>query len=81
MVTMQKKLEKFTKWLKNNVVCVTNISLLLLVLLHALQLAAGAKGLFSQGTTAVIHGCSVCALGHNLGEKIAFIMATLQEGT
>ena len=42
---------------------VTNISLLLLVLLDALQLAAGATGLFSQGATAVVHGCSICALG------------------
>ena len=35
---------------------VTNISLLL-------QLAAGATGLFSQGATAVVHGCSIHALG------------------
>ena len=42
---------------------VTNISLLLLVLLNALQLAAGAIGLFSQGVTAVVHGCSIHALG------------------
>ena len=41
----------------------TNISLLLLVLLDTLQLAAGATELFSQGATAVVHGCSVCALG------------------
>ena len=43
--------------------CVTSISLYQLVLLDALQLAAGATGLFSQGVTAVVHGCSVCALG------------------
>ena len=49
---------------------VTNISLLLLVLLNTLQLATGATGLFSQGVTAVVHGCFVCALGHNLGEEI-----------
>ena len=51
------------------------------ILLYTLQLATGATGLFSQGVTAVVHGCSVHALGHNLGEEIAFIMATLQEGT
>ena len=32
-------------------------------LLYALQLAAGATYLFSQGVTAVVHGCSVHALG------------------
>ena len=42
---------------------VTSISLYQLVLLDALQLAAGATGLFSQGVTAVVHGCSVRALG------------------
>ena len=41
---------------------VTNISLLLLVLLDALQLVTGVTGLFSQGVTAVVHGCSICAL-------------------
>ena len=41
---------------------VTNISLLLLVLLNTLQLATGVTGLFSQGVTAVVHGCSACAL-------------------
>ena len=41
---------------------VTNISLILSVLLNALQLAAGARGLFFQGATAVVHGCSVHAL-------------------
>ena len=41
---------------------VTSISLYQLVLLDALQLAAGATGLFSQGVTSVVHGCSVCAL-------------------
>ena len=35
----------------------------LLVLLDTLQLAAGATGLYSQGVTAVVHGCSICALG------------------
>ena len=40
-----------------------NISLLLLVLLDALQLiATGARGLLSQGETAVVHGCSIHAL-------------------
>ena len=34
-----------------------------------------------SGVTAVIHGCSVHALGHNLGEETGFIMATLQEGS
>ena len=42
---------------------VTSISLYQLVLLDTLQLAAGATGLFSQGVTAVVHGCSVRALG------------------
>ena len=37
--------------------------LLPISLLDALQLAAGATGLFSQGVTAVIHRCSVRALG------------------
>ena len=60
---------------------VTNISLLLLVLLGTFQLATGATGLFSQWVTAVVHGCSVHALGHNLDDGIAFIMATLQDGT
>ena len=32
-------------------------------LLNALQLAAGATGLFSQGVTAVVHGCFIHALG------------------
>ena len=34
-----------------------------IVLLNALQLAAGATGLFSQGVTAVVHGGFVHALG------------------
>ena len=42
---------------------VSSISFYQLVLLDALQLAAGATGLFSQGVTAVVHGCSVHALG------------------
>ena len=46
-----------------NYLCVTSISLYQLVLLNALQLAAGATSLFSQGVTAVVHGCSVRALG------------------
>ena len=41
---------------------VTNISLFLLVLLNTLQLATGATYLFSQGVTAVVHGCSIHAL-------------------
>ena len=65
----------------SSICIVTNISLLLSVLLDTLQLATGATGLFSQGATAVVHGCSVRALGHNLGEEISFIMATLWEGT
>ena len=48
---------------------VTSISLYQLVLLDALQLATGATGLFSQGVTAVVHGCSVRALGHNFGRR------------
>ena len=47
---------------------VTNISLILLVLLDTLQLAPGATGVFSQGVTAVVHGCSIHALGPILGE-------------
>ena len=42
---------------------VTSISLYQLVFLNTLQLAAGATGLSSQGVTAVVHGCSVHALG------------------
>ena len=64
-----------------NIHYVTSISLYQLVLLDALQLATGATGLFSQGVTAVVHGCSVCALDHNLGEETGFTMATLQEGS
>ena len=52
---------------------VTNISLLLLILLNALQSAAGATGLQSQGVTAVVHGCSVHALGHKLDKEPAFM--------
>ena len=66
---------------ENRIQNVTSNSLYQLVLLDALQLAAGATGLFSQGVTAVVHGCSVRALGHNLGEETGFIMATLQEGS
>ena len=50
------------KPLTSNFYYVTNISLLLLVLLDALQLGTGATGLFSQGATAVVHGCSIHAL-------------------
>ena len=42
---------------------VTSIPLYQLVFLNTFQLAAGATGLFSQGVTAVVHGCSVHALG------------------
>ena len=41
----------------------------------------GATGLLSQGVTAVVHGCSVCALGHNLGEEQALTETALREGT
>ena len=61
-------------------VFVTNISFILLVLLDTLQLATGATGLWSQGATAVSHGCSVRALGHNLGKEPASIQTTLLEG-
>ena len=53
---------------KKDLCPVTNISFMLLVLLDTLQLAAGATGLFSQGATAVVHGCSIHALGPILGE-------------
>ena len=49
---------------------VTNISFILSVLLDTLQLATGATGLWSQGATAVVHGCSVRALDHNLGKEL-----------
>ena len=42
---------------------VTSISLYQLDFLNTLQLPAGAIGLSSQGVTAVVHGCSVHALG------------------
>ena len=48
---------------------VTNSSFILLVLLNTLQLADGAAGLCSQGETAVVHGCSIHALGHSVGEE------------
>ena len=66
--------------LSNRLHCVTNISFKVLVLLDTLQLATGATGLYSQGVTAVVHGCSIRALGHNLGEEIASNMTFLQEG-
>ena len=47
---------------------VTNISFKLLVLLNTLQLVAGATGFYSQGATAVVHGCSIHALGPIVGE-------------
>ena len=47
---------------------VTNISFYQLVLLNTSQLVAGATGLFSQGMTAVVHGCSIRALGPIVGE-------------
>ena len=47
---------------------VTNISFKLLVLLDTLQLATGVTGLYSQGVTAVVHGCSIHALGPIVGE-------------
>ena len=46
----------------------TNISFKLLVLLDTLQLATGATGLYSQGVTAVVHGCFICAVGPIVGE-------------
>ena len=52
---------------------VTNISLLLLVLLNTLQSATGATGLLSQGATAVVHGCSIHALGPILGETTLLV--------
>ena len=52
---------------------VTSISLLLLVLLDTLQLATGATGLWSQGMTAVVHGCSIHALGPILGETTLLV--------
>ena len=47
---------------------VTNITFNQLVLLDTLQLVAGATGFLSQGVTAVVHVCSVCALGRISGE-------------
>ena len=52
---------------------VTNISLILLVLLDTLQLATGATGLWSQGATAVVHGCPICALGPIVGETTLLV--------
>ena len=49
-------------------ICVTNISFKLLVLLDTLELATGATGLYSQGATAVVHGCSIRALGPTIGK-------------
>ena len=57
----------------NNNITVTNISFLLLVLLNTLQLATGATGPFSQGVTAVVHGCSVhVQQGGNRGVSFLF---------
>ena len=58
-------------------VIVTNISFYQLVLLNTLQLATGATGLLSKGATAVVHGCSVRALGHNLGKGRVFTLTTV----
>ena len=52
---------------------VTNISLILLVWFNTLQLATGATGLWSQGATAVVHGCSIHALGPILGETTLLV--------
>ena len=52
-----------TRILESLLLNVTSISLYLLVSINTLQLAAGATGLCSQGVTAVVHGCSVHALG------------------
>ena len=58
-----------------HVICfhLTNISLILSVLLGTLQLATGATGLWSQGATVVIHGCSTRALGPILGETTLLV--------
>ena len=55
---------------------VTNISFILSVLLDTLQLATGATGLWSQGVTAVVHGCSIRALGPILGESTLLVDCT-----
>jgi len=55
---------------------VTNISFILSVLLDTLQLATGATGLWSQGATAVTHGCSIRALGPILGETTLLVDCT-----
>ena len=55
---------------------VTNTSFILSVLLDTLQLATGATGLWSQGTTAVIHGCSIRALGPILGDTTLLVDCT-----
>ena len=55
------------------VTIVTNISLILSVLLDTLQSATGATGLYSQGVTAVVHGCSIHALGPILGETTLLV--------
>ena len=55
------------------IIFVTNISLILLVRFDTLQLATGATGLWSQGATAVIHGCSIRALGPILGETTLLV--------
>ena len=44
-----------------------------IVLLNALQLVTGATGLWSQGATAVNHGCSVHALGSGYGETTLLV--------
>ena len=40
----------------------------ILVLLDTLQLAAGAAGLSCHWATAVVHGCSIHALGRIVGK-------------
>ena len=47
--------------------------LISIVLLNALQLVTGATGLWSQGATAVNHGCSVHALGSGYGETTLLV--------
>ena len=44
-----------------------------IVLLNTLQLVTGATGLWSQGATAVVYGCSVRALGSGYGETTLLV--------
>ena len=58
-----------TSW----VMVVTNITIVLdLYNSHPPVSSTEAFRLLSQGATAVVHGCSVCALDHNLGKSRAF---------